>query len=632
MDRTSYGATAAIISKITDPNQLDQMMRDPRYAGYTNVIVARLNEIKQMQAAAQAKQPQPPTVAQQVMQPPAQQQAAPQQQALQQGYAEGGGIRGFSNNGWARNRNAPVSTGMRVIDGRMRPVGPVAPKPVPLTPAQVATNTFNNQVSAAQQQDTAQNSASAPQAPQNVPVGQAPNMQSQNMLAQPQQPQAPQMSQAQQAGQQPQMLNNRMSANMVAPPVPVSHMASGGIVAFKHGGKVRKFATGGDPTATDGGGTPAGYVTLPDGTKVPYTYPTAGMPGSQSPQAGMTGEVVPTSMSPLDLIMRGRSPFNPSVPAKPAEAKAIVAAAKNSDGAKTDTPAAPVRRDPTAYAHVTPNDMFSAGYGVSPRNVVDAPQDFATLYKQASGAINGNINDPNSLAYSNARDREQIALDANRAPWMGLMQTGLGMASEAGKHPWEGAFGNFATAASDKGLPLYMQQNDEAKKQDLALTQEQRKQNQALGIMSTQEASAQQRANAMANRAEQHDRMMMGMQNKPFMMQENNIRDYAKMLSQQPGNTKSDQENLMIARAAMAGATSPYNASLTGREALSSQGAEQKAGQDAYDMELKNGSGDATKAAAARVRAVMQYRELYGSTNGGATPAGGNIVGKHPDA
>jgi len=68
MNRSNYGATANIISQITDPQQLQAMMKDPRYAGFTPVIIARISEITRERQAATAAQPQAPTVAQQVVQ------------------------------------------------------------------------------------------------------------------------------------------------------------------------------------------------------------------------------------------------------------------------------------------------------------------------------------------------------------------------------------------------------------------------------------------------------------------------------------------------------------------------------------------------------------------------------------
>jgi len=82
MNRGDYGRTAEIISQITDPAQLQAMMRNQQYAGFTPVIIARLTEINRTRQAAQAQQPQAPTVAQQAM------SGVPPQQ--QQGFARGG--------------------------------------------------------------------------------------------------------------------------------------------------------------------------------------------------------------------------------------------------------------------------------------------------------------------------------------------------------------------------------------------------------------------------------------------------------------------------------------------------------------------------------------------------------------
>jgi len=81
MDRSNFGSTADIISRITDPNQLQAMLRNPQYAGFTSVIIARLTEINHMRQAAQGAAPQAPTVAQ---------QAAAGQVPPPQGMARGG--------------------------------------------------------------------------------------------------------------------------------------------------------------------------------------------------------------------------------------------------------------------------------------------------------------------------------------------------------------------------------------------------------------------------------------------------------------------------------------------------------------------------------------------------------------
>ena len=68
MDPSNYGRTAQIIGQISDPRQLTQMLRNPQYAGFTNIIVARLTEINRMRQAPAAAAPQPPTVADQAVQ------------------------------------------------------------------------------------------------------------------------------------------------------------------------------------------------------------------------------------------------------------------------------------------------------------------------------------------------------------------------------------------------------------------------------------------------------------------------------------------------------------------------------------------------------------------------------------
>lgn len=68
MDPSNYGRTAEVIGQLTDPQQLTQMLRNPQYAGFTNIIVARLTEINRMRQAPAATQQQPPSVADQAVQ------------------------------------------------------------------------------------------------------------------------------------------------------------------------------------------------------------------------------------------------------------------------------------------------------------------------------------------------------------------------------------------------------------------------------------------------------------------------------------------------------------------------------------------------------------------------------------
>lgn len=88
-NRTSYGATANTISQLADPNQLQAMLRDPQYAGYSNVIIARLANLQQLHTAGQSTAPAQPPVAQQVAQGGIS-AAAPAPAAAPAAYARGG--------------------------------------------------------------------------------------------------------------------------------------------------------------------------------------------------------------------------------------------------------------------------------------------------------------------------------------------------------------------------------------------------------------------------------------------------------------------------------------------------------------------------------------------------------------
>lgn len=106
MGRMDFGNTAELISQVTDVNQLQQMLRNPQYAGFTSVIIARLTEINRMQQAEAGAQPEAPTVAQQAMQG----QVQPEQQAMAKGgivaFRHGGAVRGFASGGTAEKDKA----------------------------------------------------------------------------------------------------------------------------------------------------------------------------------------------------------------------------------------------------------------------------------------------------------------------------------------------------------------------------------------------------------------------------------------------------------------------------------------------------------------------------------------------
>jgi hypothetical protein len=223
-----------------------------------------------------------------------------------------------------------------------------------------------------------------------------------------------------------------------------------------------------------------------------------------------------------------------------------------------------------------------------------------------------------------AIDRGEIGRQANQAPWMGLMRAGLGMASEAGKHPWEGWMGNMATGAGE-GLTDYAKQADAAQAQNLALSQEQRQANKGILGLAVQEHGQDVRAKAMADREDARARMAAGAQNKSFMVNENNIRQRATDL----GNADGWKQPPSAYHLQAAQEYNQYAMSAGAREDVNSHTAEQKAYQNATDLAQKSGETDPIKLAAIGARAVEQHRSLFGA-GGGAPAAGGNIIGAHP--
>lgn len=152
MSRSDFGAKAEIISRLTDPQQLTAMLKNPQYAGFTSVIIARLTEINQMKQGAQGQQPQAPTVAQQAVQGQAPQpQAAPQPPpGMSRGgivaFKQGGEVRKFGEGGApenpaARRRAELLRRAQDIIPNPMRAVADVAGiklKPVEVRRTQVA--------------------------------------------------------------------------------------------------------------------------------------------------------------------------------------------------------------------------------------------------------------------------------------------------------------------------------------------------------------------------------------------------------------------------------------------------------------------------------------------------------------
>lgn len=142
MDRTGFGSTANIIGQITNPNQLQQMLKNPQYAGFTAVIIARLTELNHLRQAGQGAQPPQPTVAQQAM------QGMPEQpmQGMARGgiiaFKHGGEVKGYAkgdqvafNDDWGipgtATDQAEGTTGLSVSEpkgkGKSRGVRPYFP-------------------------------------------------------------------------------------------------------------------------------------------------------------------------------------------------------------------------------------------------------------------------------------------------------------------------------------------------------------------------------------------------------------------------------------------------------------------------------------------------------------------------
>jgi len=119
MGRMDFGNTAELIGQVTDVNQLQQMLKNPQYAGFTSVIIARLTEINRMQQAEAGAQPEAPTVAQQAMQG----QVQPEQQAMAKGgivaFRHGGAVRGFAGGG---NTEREIEKAAARIEGTKSPL------------------------------------------------------------------------------------------------------------------------------------------------------------------------------------------------------------------------------------------------------------------------------------------------------------------------------------------------------------------------------------------------------------------------------------------------------------------------------------------------------------------------------
>lgn len=124
MDRSNYGNTAGLIGHITDPAQLTAMLKNPQYAGFTNVIIARLTEINRMRQAAQGATPQPPTIAEQAIQGAQQPQQPPQQGMARGGivaFKHGGKVRKFAEGG--KTDEDPYAEGWGNVGKNLKQMG-----------------------------------------------------------------------------------------------------------------------------------------------------------------------------------------------------------------------------------------------------------------------------------------------------------------------------------------------------------------------------------------------------------------------------------------------------------------------------------------------------------------------------
>lgn len=333
MDRTSYGSTAEAISKLTDPAQLQQMLKNPAYAGYTGVIIARISELNHIRQAAQAQQAAPPTVAQQALSG----QAPPQSQA----------------------------------------------------------------------------------------------------------------------------------------------MAAGGIVAFKHGGKVRKYAAGGEvdpvPPFWD---TVLGEWAHPIetiGKRYIANYKPS--PKKAAPQP-VTEEPVKYVESPAPKVEPKPEPVNP--------------------------------RD---LAPIGLPDMGSSGIialGGRSRKGHDYGTDSDAIYRRIQARIGSN---PDVEA-----ERAALAQDRDRNPHMAMIRAGLGMAQSASTNPHYGILGNAAVGAGE-GLTDYMRGQEEQNKHLSELAKISRQERLGASTQAEQEYAANIRAQAQEEGANARAAMMTGGQNKQFVLE-----------------------------------------------------------------------------------------------------------------
>lgn len=451
MDRSSYGATAEMIGRITDPAQLTAMMRNPQYAGFTNVIVARLQEINHMRQAAQGAAPQPPTVAQQALQN-AQQSMQPQQAMAR------GGIIAFKGGGKVKNL----------------------------------------------EQYTYQQSEYVPETPHSVS----------KELRMPPPPVGPALIRdAVRGGDAPPTAYSPYYDASSAADEPVQQKARGGIVAFKDGGKIKRFAKGGDTDNTrdpyaegwksiGGGAKKLGAAALDIGQLPAVALRRAYNVGVGLPNAlgADLPYVDPGSATPYyDRYVRGAQAA--TSPTYGVDAMSGAAPTVLPPGAQPS--AAPATPEPLPPVSQQDLGLPSMGGGISSLLASSGgarPDRKLSDYTDEMSQVLGPNKD---LAEARANIAAQKANALNNA----LMYAGLGMARSASTTPQQGILGNLAAGATE-GLTSFDKQEQERQQMLRDLGRQER--SERMGILS---AGVNERGqDVRADRQMQLQRMGLGLQ------------------------------------------------------------------------------------------------------------------------
>lgn len=450
MDRSSFGATAEMIGRITDPNQLTAMLRNPQYAGYTNVIIARIQEINHMRQAAQGAAPQPPTVAQQALQN-AQQSMQPQQSMAR------GGVIAFKGGGKVKNL----------------------------------------------EQYTYQQSEYVPETPHEVT----------KELRMPPPPVGPALIRDAVRGgtAAPTDYSPYYDASSTADE-PVQQKARGGIVAFKDGGKVKRFAKGGqadsseDPyaggwKAIGGGAKKLGAAALDigqlPGVAVRRLYNVGvGLPNALGADLSY---VDPGSATPYyDRYVRGAQATQS--PTYGVDAMTGAAPYVAPPGAQPAEPVAPAALPPVSQQDL---GLPSMGGGISALLASRGGPRPSRKLTDYTGEMEQVLGPNKDLAEARANIAAQKANALNNA----LMYAGLGMARSASTSPQQGILGNLATGATE-GLTSFDQQEQQRQQMLRDLGRQERA--ERMGILS---AGVNERGqDVRADQQMQLQRMGLGLQ------------------------------------------------------------------------------------------------------------------------